>query len=167
MTCRDVQDLVEAVAAGDIAADEAFRAHVETCVSCAAALASARAIEAALAGRPALAAPARFEASIAARIRREHWRAEEQVDRVFNFAIVVGVLAIVGGALALFNLAGATAAITSAAASIAAAASQPVATADQPPPLWAYVLGCALLGTSLLVWRWAEGRSPVADDRGL
>lgn len=158
MRCRDVQDLIESVAAGDEAADAAFRAHVETCVTCAAALASARAIEAALASRPAPAAPARFEAAVSARIRHERWRAEQQVDRAFNLAVAIGVVAIAGGALALFNLASVTAAIASAAASLAAAAAQPVAaTAEPGPPLWSYVLGCALLGTSLLVWRWAEG----------
>jgi len=158
MTCREVQDLVEGVAAGDLVADAAFQAHVETCVTCAAALASARAIEAALASRPAPAAPAQFEAAVAARIRREHWRAEQQVDRAFNAAVAVGVLAIVTGALALFNLASVTAAITSAAGTLAAAASQSLARpAEQAPPLWSYALACALLGTSLLVWRWAEG----------
>jgi anti-sigma factor RsiW len=158
MTCREVLDLVESVAAGDAPADAAFREHVETCVTCAAALASARAIEAALAARSAPAAPVRFEAAVAARIRHEQWRAEEQVDRAFNVAVGIGVLAIVGGALALFNLASVTAAIASAAGALAAAASQPVASsAQQGPPLWYYGLGCALLGTSVLVWRWAEG----------
>ena len=156
MTCRDVQDVIESVAAGELAADDAFREHVETCVTCAAALASARAIEAALAVRPAPHAPARFEASVAARIRHERWRAEQHVDRAFNVAVALGVLAIAGGALALFNLASVTAAIASAAATLATAASQPASPAAEPP-LWSYVLGCALLGTSLLVWKWAEG----------
>jgi len=158
MTCRDVQDLIEAVAAGDVPAGEAFRAHVETCVVCAAALASARAIEVALAARPAPAAPARFEALVAARIRNERWRAEQQVDRAFNVAVALGVLAILGGALALFNIGSVTGAIASAAGTLATAAAQPVSdTVNQAPPLWSYMLGCALLGTSLLVWRWAEG----------
>jgi len=156
MSCRDVEELIEAVAAGDLAPDDRFRAHVETCVACASALASARAIETALASRPVLAAPARFEASVAARIRHEHWRAEEQVDRVFNVAVAIGVLAIGVGALALFNLAGVTAAVTGAASSLAVAVAQPASAAEQPPPLWSYLIACALLGTSLLVWRWAE-----------
>jgi hypothetical protein len=165
MTCAEVQELVEAVAAGDAAADAAFREHVETCVACAAALASARAIEGALAARAAIAAPPGFEAAVAARIRHEHWRAEEQVDRAFNLVVAVGVVAIVAGALALFNVAGVTAAISAAAGSLAAAASPPVSSTDQSPPLWAYLLGCALLGTSLLVWRWAEGAGTVEGRR--
>lgn len=165
MTCAEVQDLVEAVAAGEAPADAAFREHVETCVACAAALASARAIEAALASRPALSAPPRFEAAVAARIRHASWRAEQQVDRAFNLVVAVGVLAIVGGALALLNVADVTAGISAAAGSLAAAVSQPVSTADQTPPLWAYLLGCALLGTSLLVWRWAERPGTEADSR--
>jgi anti-sigma factor RsiW len=158
MTCRDVHDLIEPVAAGDMPAGDEFRAHVETCVACAAALASARAIEAALAARPAALAPARFEALVAARLRHDRWRAEQQVDRAFNVAVALGVLAILGGTLALFNIGSVTSAIASAAGTLAAAASQPVSSAaDQTPSLWSYMLGCALLGTSLLVWRWAEG----------
>ena len=157
MSCREIEDLIEGVAAGDIVPDDRFRAHIESCVTCASALASARAIEAALASRPVLAAPARFEAAVAARIRNEHWRAEQQVDRFFNLAVAVGVAAIVVGALALFNLAGVTAAITGAANGLATAVSQPTSAADQPPPLWSYLIACGLLGTSLIVWRWAEG----------
>ena len=157
MTCREVEDLVEAVAAGDLSADAAFRAHVETCVTCAAALASAVAIEAALAARPAPAAPVRFDRAVAARIRHERWRAEQQVDRAFNAFVIVGVLAMAAGALALFNLASVAAAIATAAGTLSTALSQPVSrSAEQALPLWAYGLGCALLGTSVLVWRWAE-----------
>jgi anti-sigma factor RsiW len=164
MTCREVQELVEALASGEVLPDHAFRGHLETCVACAAALASARSIEAALASRPAPQAPARFEAAVAARIRRERWRAEEQVDRAFNVAVALGVLAIVGGALALFNLASVTAAIASAAGTLAATAWHPVAPAmDQRPPLWSYLVAFALLGTSLFVWRWAEGSNRDAQ----
>ena len=87
MTCREVQESIEAIAAGDEPATGAFRAHVETCARCAAALATARRIEESLAARPAPAAPARFAATVVARIRREHWRAEQQVDRMFNIAV--------------------------------------------------------------------------------
>src|SRR5687768_12105798 len=104
MTCKDVEEGIEAVAAGDQAADRAFVAHVETCVRCAAALAGARRIEEALAARPIPVAPPRFAAAVASRIRRDYWRSEQQVDWMFNVAIAVALIAIAGGTLALVNL---------------------------------------------------------------
>src|SRR5687768_11748976 len=104
MTCQDVEDRIEAVAAGDQPADGAFLAHVETCVRCAAALASARRIEAVLAARPLPEAPPRFAAGVASRIRRDYWRSEQQVDRMFNAAVAAGLIAIAGGTLALVNV---------------------------------------------------------------
>src|SRR5436190_20101063 len=97
LTCRETDELMEAVAAGDQPADAAFVAHVQTCVRCAAELASARRIEDVLAARPTAAAPPRFAAAVASRIRREYWRSEQQVDRVFNLAVAAGFIAIAGG----------------------------------------------------------------------
>ena len=38
------------------------------------------------------------------RIRRERWRSEQHVDRLFNVAIVVAVFVVVGGIAAMLNL---------------------------------------------------------------
>jgi anti-sigma factor RsiW len=158
MTCREVQESIEAIAAGDEPVSAAFRSHIEGCPRCAAALATARRIEASLAARPAPAAPARFAAAVAARIRNEHWRAEQQVDRMFNVAVAVAVVAISGGTIALFNIESVMAALAVAAQVMTDAATQQGGgTAVQgAPAMWTYLLAAGLLGTSLLVWRWAE-----------
>jgi hypothetical protein len=95
---------------------------------------------------------------VAARIRNEHWRAEQQVDRMFNVAVAVAVVAISGGAIALFNIESVMAAVAVAAQVMTDAATQQGGgTAVQgAPAMWTYLLAAGLLGTSLLVWRWAE-----------
>ena len=80
MTCDDILDLVEPLAADELTPTEEVRAHLETYHSCAAALATARRIEATLAARLVVEAPARFSASVHQRIRRERWVAEQRVD---------------------------------------------------------------------------------------
>ena len=161
MTCREVQESIEAIAAGDEPVTAAFRSHIEECPGCAAALATARRIEESLAARPVPAAPARFAAAVASRIRTEHWRAEQQVDRMFNVAVAIGVAAIIGGAFALFNIDSVMTVLAAAAAAMTDAATQQgsVTTMRGAPAMWTYLLAAGLLGTSLLVWRWAEGPS--------
>ena len=158
MTCREVQDRIEAVAAGDEPADDRFRAHVEGCVGCAAALARARRIEEALAARPAPPAPARFAALVTARIRREHWRAEQQVDWLFNVAIAAGLIAIAGGTVALVNLSLVTETVGAGLSAMLAYLTQPGAAAPArvAAGLPTYLLGAAFLATTLFVWNWAE-----------
>lgn len=162
MTCREIDDRIEAVAAGDEPASEAFRAHVEGCLRCAAALARATRIEAVLAGRPAPAAPPRFTAAVAARIRRDYWRSEQQVDRLFNVAVAIGVIAIVGAALALVNLTTVTAAVAGLASMINSVATESAGRVNEPTPMFStYLLAGGFLLTALLVWWWAEKRWSV------
>jgi len=106
MSCSDVLDLIEPIAAGDLGADEAVRAHLRSCVTCAAALASAQRLEAALKGMEIPPAPATFSATVMQRIRRDRWQSEQNVDRLFNLAIVAAVLLMVGGIVALLNIDG-------------------------------------------------------------
>jgi hypothetical protein len=166
MTCSDVQERIEAVAAGDEPATDALRTHVEGCLRCAAALARARRIEAVLADRPAPAAPARFSASVAARIRREYWQSEQQVDRFFNLAVAIGLLAILGGALALMNLATVTGAVAEFVSVVNSLATESGSrAAEQPAPvLTTYLLAGGFLLTALLVWWWAEKRLSLDSD---
>ena len=84
MTCAALLDLVDAIAAGDLEPDHEMRAHLESCPTCAAELASARRIEALLAARAAPEAPPRFTVAVQHRIRTERWNAEQRVDRIFN-----------------------------------------------------------------------------------
>lgn len=155
MTCERAEELIESIAGGDGPAPEDFRAHVETCARCAASLAAAVRLERALRAAPIPSPPSRFTASVIARVRRERWRADQQVDWVFNIAMAIGVAVIALGAVAMFNAGSVTAGIMSIAATVAEAATAD--SAEPPrPALWSYLLVCALMATSLLVWRWAE-----------
>jgi anti-sigma factor RsiW len=167
MTCREVQESIEAVAAGDEPASDAFRTHVEGCLRCAAAFARARRIEETLARRPAPPAPARFSAAVAARIRREYWRSEQQVDRFFNVAIAIGLVAILGGALAIVNLTTVTSAMAGIVAVLHTLATESGSRAveQSAPVLSTYLLAGGFLLTALLVWWWAEKRRSLDDER--
>lgn len=155
MTCERAEELIESIAGGDGPAPEDFRAHVETCARCAGSLAAAVRLERALRAGPVLSPPPRFTAAVLARVRRERWRADQQVDWVFNIAVAIAVTVIALGAFAVFNAASVSTGIMSIAARVAELATQD--SAEPPPPaLWSYLLVCALMATSLLVWRWAE-----------
>src|SRR4051812_25341073 len=112
MTCREIEDRIDAVVAGDEPADESFRTHIEGCVRCAASLALARRMEQALDVRLAPAPPTRFTADTIARVRRERWHSEQQMDRLFNALLLVGCAVVVAGIAALLNLGGLAAAVT-------------------------------------------------------
>jgi anti-sigma factor RsiW len=156
MTCRDVQHLVEAIAAGDLEVDEAVRSHFETCPRCAAALASARRIELTLQGWPAPDAPARFSAAVLSRIRNDRWRIEQRVDRIFNVTIAASLVLIVVGVGALANVGvvlGAAAWIWGAFAMMSGDLAQQTA-----PRMASYIGACGLLMSALIMWWWADRR---------
>ncbi len=155
MTCAQVDDQIEAVAAGEPASD-AFRDHVERCVRCASALAGARRIETRLAARPAPPAPARFTAAVASRIRSERWKSEQQVDRVFNALLALGLLIVIGGVAALLNVASIASGASSALEFLARAGAR--TPAPPTPSLSTYLVGVAFFGTALAAWWWAERR---------
>lgn len=156
MTCDDVIDLVEAIAGGDAEVTPDLRAHVETCPTCAAALASARRIELALSAREAPLAPVTFTAAVSGRIRRERWRSEQQVDRLFNVAIAAAILLVIGGAVAMLNVRSVMIAATGA-WSVLSVFSGEVA-AQALPVLATYAAAGALLVSVLGMWWWAERR---------
>jgi len=147
MTCEDVLDLVEPIAAGDEPVSDAVRRHLETCPSCAAALAGARRVEGALARREAPLAPAQFVSAVQQAVRRERWRSEQQVDRVFNLAIAVAVLLVIGGLAAVLNV-GSVLSIAGGAWGVVASVAVPT--------LNTYVAAAALLVSALGMWWWAE-----------
>lgn len=154
MTCKVALELVEPIAAGDVEPDAAVRAHYESCEQCASALASARRLEAALGTREAPAAPARFASSVLQRIRREHWRAEQHVDRLFNVAMAVAVVLVAGGILALMNLSGVTAAAAGTWSMMASLGGQ--VAREAAPSLNTYIAAAGLLLSVLATWWWAE-----------
>ncbi len=154
MTCHDVVQLVEAIAAGDLEVSEEVRRHVESCPHCAAALASARRLDAALAAWPQPAAPDAFAEAVVARVRSERWTSEQRVDRMFNAAIAFAVLVVIGGIAALTNvsgvLAGANWLVNAVASSLAEVAAQAA------PAIRTYAAAVGVLMTALLMWWWAE-----------
>ena len=156
MTCLELEDRIEAVAAGDEPAGAAFLAHVGACPRCAAALARAREIEQALAARPAPAAPPRFAAAVASRVRREYWRSEQQVDRMFNVAVAAGLIAIAGGTLALVNLSAVVDGFGAGFSVLRALAMEQRVSGPGQAPASTYLLGVRFLVTAVLVWSWAE-----------
>jgi anti-sigma factor RsiW len=155
MTCREAIDLVEAIAAGDMALDAASREHFESCPRCAGALATARRIEAALAGQDTPVAPAEFTPLLMARIRRERWRSEQAVDRLFNAAIAAAVVLMIGGVLALMNL-DAVMAVSARVWKLLSTTSSGARSSG--PPLSTYVGAIGLFISALAMWWWAERR---------
>ena len=156
MSCSDVLDLIEPIAAGDLRADEPVRAHLESCVTCAAALASAQRLEAALKAMEIPAAPATFAATVMQRIRRDRWQAEQNVDRLFNLAIVAAVLLMVGGLAAMLNVQGLLS--ISASALVLVRESMRTGVQQAVPTLATYVAAACLLASALGMWWWAERR---------
>lgn len=101
MRCDELDPLIEAFADGSREPAGAERAHLESCVACAAALERARAIEAWLVTRETPAPPSTFTAAVMARLGEESWRAERVVDFGFNLAVAAGLLVILMGAAGL------------------------------------------------------------------
>ena len=156
MTCKEVIELVEAIAAGDLEPTAELRAHVETCPGCASALASARRLEAALSAQEAPPAPARFVPLVLQRVRRERWRAEQQVDRLFNLAMVAALVIVAGGVFALMNVSGVVAAASETLAVIARVRGEVARQAA--PSVNTYIAAGGLLASALGMWWWAERR---------
>lgn len=161
MTCKELTDFVEPIAAGDLEPDAEMRAHFETCPPCASALASARRLEAALAGPEAPPAPARFTSLVLQRVRRERWRMEQNVDRLFNLAIVASLLIVAAGVFALMNLSGVVAG-ASEAWTLMSSVSGLVARAAVPS-VNTYIAAGGLLATALGMWGWAERRTRITN----
>lgn len=154
MTCREIDPLIEAFAAGDLSPRADQAAHLETCARCAGRLGLARRIDRVLAlAGPPRAAPD-FAGHVLSRIRRNRWRAERYVDIGFNVAIAAGLLLVAVGVWLLLNLSGLTAVGTDAVNLMAAGFSALVRQIAPAVPIYAGAIG--LLLTALLVWWWAE-----------
>ena len=154
MNCNGALHLVEAIAAGDLEIEEGVRTHFETCPACAAALASARRLEAVLRSRPVPEPPARFTPMVLARVRSERWRSEQHVDRVFNVAIGVALLLVVGGVAALMNV-GAVLGLAGWVWGVLAQGAGRAAE-ETAPMFLTYVAAAGLLMSALAMWWWAE-----------
>ena len=156
LTCADVLDSVEPIASGDLPVNDSLRAHLQTCPRCAAALASARRLEAALSAWGAPAAPQDFTTAVLARVRRERWRSEQRIDRIFNVAIAAAILLVAGGIAALLNVAEVLAAAAAAWTLLSDLTREPQAAAG--PSLVTYAAAAAFMASALAMWWWAERR---------
>ena len=93
MQCSEVLELIEPIAAGDLRPDDQVRAHLRELP----AVRGGAGVGAAARGgarRPwkSRRRRRRSPASVLQRIRRERWQSEQNVDRLFNVAIVAAVL---------------------------------------------------------------------------
>lgn len=156
MQCVDVLDLVEPIAAGDLLPDERVREHLHSCPRCAGALASAQRLETQLKGLEFPAAPPAFAARVLQRIRRDRWRSEQNVDRLFNVAIAAALILIAGGLLALLNV-GAVISLTGSVWALLKEGTRETVRTAAPTAL-TYVAAAGLLASALGMWAWAERR---------
>jgi len=154
MTCKEIADLIEPIAAGEFEPSAQARAHFESCPSCARMLATARRLEATLIAYRAPPVPDRFVATVLQRIRRERWRMEQNVDFLFNAAIVVALLIVAGGIFALMNVSGVVAASSGAWTQLSEISA--VIARQMAPAINTYIAAAGLLLTALLMWWWAE-----------
>jgi anti-sigma factor RsiW len=154
MNCDRALELVEPIAAGEMDVDAAVRAHLESCPRCSAELASARRLESVLRTRPAPVPPERFTAGVLQRIRRERWRSEQQVDRMFNIAMVVAVLLVVSAGAALMNLDLVMSAGATGWTMLSGAGTGMLR--EAVPAVNTYVAAVGLLLSALAMWWWAD-----------
>lgn len=152
--CQEFLDRIEAMAAGDLPLDEHARAHVESCPGCASALASARRLEAMLAAVEVPSTPVAFTAHVLQRIRRERWRSEQNVDRLFNVAVAVAVLLVAGGIFTMLNVDAVLS--LSGSAWIVLRDGTRSALKEAAPFVSTYVAAAGLLISGLGMWWWAE-----------
>ena len=155
MTCGDLADLVDAIAAGDVAADAEMSAHLSTCASCARALEAARRLDGALRARPVPPAPSQFTMRVINRLHRASWRREQIVDGIFNSAMIAAALLVgVGGWLALRRT-GLSSFFSQSAMN--AVNSEMLAAAQKvAPSLPIYAAATGVVVVALGVWWWAS-----------
>jgi anti-sigma factor RsiW len=154
MFCDEALDSVEAIAAGELMPDGRVASHLASCPNCAAALVSARSLEAMLQRRAVPLAPSQFTSRTMARVRRARWRNDQFLDVGFNVAVGLVVLALVGGVWLLVNRSG-LAAVSSDAADLFGTGF--VAVLHRvTPSLPLYAGATAVLATALAIWWWAE-----------
>jgi hypothetical protein len=157
MTCQQLDERIEALAAGDEPHTEETSAHLDGCVRCQAALARAQQIERLLAAQPVHAAPPRFAEMIAAHVRRERWESEQALDRWFNLIVVACALLAAGGLWLLANLSG-VAAVGADAGRLMREGAE-LAAGRLARDLPTYIAATGILLSTIAVWLWAERAS--------
>jgi anti-sigma factor RsiW len=159
MTCDDVQNAIELIAAGEITPDAQMASHLATCQSCASALETAQRIDALLRQRPVPAPHAQFTSRTMASIRRARWRNEQLIDWGFNAALALVALTIVAGIWIVFSRSGFTFVGNDALQLFSAGMRTFVQRVS--PSLPVYALATMLLISALGIWWWAERDEPI------
>jgi hypothetical protein len=154
MTCRELADLIEPLAATDLEPTPDVRAHLESCPACARMLAGARRLDATLAALQPPPVPDHFVAAVLQRVRRERWRTERNVDLLFNVAMVAALLIVAAAVLALFDVSGVVAASAGAWSGLSEMGTQ--IARQMAPAINTYIAAAALLLSMLAMWWWAE-----------
>lgn len=154
MFCDQVVELLEPIAAGDLAPDEGVQRHLATCAQCAAALAAARRVDQLLRARDVPTPPAQFTGRTFARIRRDRWRREQFFDAGFNVAIAAVLAGVVVGVWMIIDRSG----LSAISSDIVDLFSTEVVTVarQMAPSLSLYAGATALIATALAIWWWAE-----------
>ena len=157
MFCDEVLEAIEPLAAGELTPSSRIAEHLASCRGCAAALESARRVDAWLRVRPAPAAPAHFTSRVMSRIRRARWRSEQLLDWGFNAALVAAGLLVVAGVWVVMRRTGLTM-VTPVSSDVAELFNTGMMTLARriSPSLPLYAAATALLGAVLGVWWWAE-----------
>jgi anti-sigma factor RsiW len=154
MFCDQVVELLEPIAAGDLAPDQGVQRHLATCARCAEALAAARRVDQLLRAREVPATPAQFTSRTLARIRRDRWRREQFFDAGFNVAIAAVLAGVVVGVWMIIDRSG----LSAISSDIVDLFSTEVVTVawQMAPSLSLYAGATALIAMALAVWWWAE-----------
>ena len=154
MTCDDVLNAVEPIAAGERQPDAWMASHLSTCVSCASALDAARRLDALLRQRLVPTPSAQFTTRTMARIRRARWHNEQVIDWAFNAGLALMALATVAGLWIIISRSGFTLTGNDALQLLGAGIRTLVQRVSPALPL--YALATVLLVTALGIWWWAE-----------
>jgi hypothetical protein len=154
MTCDAVDELIEPLAAGDLAMTGEIAAHLDGCVRCRRALAVATTIERTLAAQPAPAVPDAFVPAVMARVRVERWRSEQHLDLIFNALVGLAVLVATGGLVAVMSVSGLSAVSEDLVRFFLRGAVE--VTRSAMPRAGMYVAATVLAVSTLALWWWAE-----------
>jgi predicted anti-sigma-YlaC factor YlaD len=154
MSCDDMLEAIEPIAAGDLTPDAAAAEHLASCADWRAAVARAREIERLLHERPAPVAPPQFTSRALARIRRDQWRRDQFLDAGFNAAIVSLLLAALVALWLIIDRAGIVTLSTDVVGTIYMIGRTVVRRIAPAVPL--YAAATALILGAVTLWWWAE-----------
>jgi anti-sigma factor RsiW len=156
--CEDVQELVEVIAAEELAPTPNVVSHLASCPRCDAEVLAARRLERLLASRVTPQAPAHFAASVLRRARQERWRSEQFFDVGFNVTIAASLALVVGGVWLLLHASGLEA-LAAGTLGLGADALAELLRRVQPA-LPAYGAATTLVAAAVAVWWWVERGDP-------